>query len=53
MVFFTGASVLRYINARSVNYVGARAVVNGSDRASLIAGYARSWATMLNAAKAL
>jgi hypothetical protein len=48
---FTGASVLRYINAKGINYVGARAVVNGSDRASLIAGYARSWATILTQAK--
>jgi hypothetical protein len=37
---FTGKGLDRYINPNSVNYVEARRIVNGTDKAQLIAGYA-------------
>ena len=43
--WFTGVGLADYIVPGSVDYVGARAIVNGSDRADLIAGYAETWAT--------
>jgi peptidoglycan hydrolase-like protein with peptidoglycan-binding domain len=45
---FTGASLSTYINASRVDFRGARAIINGSDRAADCAGYARQW---LNALK--
>lgn len=38
--WFTGRKLGDYINAKGTNYVEARRVVNGTDRATLIAGYA-------------
>lgn len=40
---YTGQSLGQYINERSADYVGARAVVNGSDQDVHIAGLARDW----------
>lgn len=40
---FTGSTVGQYISGSNRDFIGARAVVNGSDRASLIAGYAQTW----------
>jgi predicted chitinase len=40
---FTGVTVGQYINGGRRDFVGAREVVNGSDRASLIASYAEAW----------
>jgi predicted chitinase len=38
--WFTNRKLSDYINERICDYVGARAVINGTDRAELIAGYA-------------
>lgn len=40
----------RYINVLATDYVGARRIVNGTDKASLIAGYARDFEAALKAA---
>lgn len=40
---FTGRSLNTYIRSGKVDYVNARRIINGMDRASLIAGYARRW----------
>ena len=44
---FTGVGVGDFIDEGGADYVGARAVVNGSDRAALIAGYAEGYAAAL------
>lgn len=41
---FTGVGLDRYINGRESNYVGARAIVNGTDRADDIAARAEVFA---------
>lgn len=41
--WFTGKKLSDYINPPTVDYVGARRIVNGKDRADLIAGYALSF----------
>jgi putative chitinase len=38
--WFTGAPLSRYVNAAQTDWVNARRVVNGTDRAKAIAGYA-------------
>lgn len=40
---FTGKKLSDYISGSSVDYIGARRIINGTDRASLIAGYAASF----------
>ena len=40
---FTGKELSEYINDKHVNYEGARRIINGTDKAGLIAGYARDW----------
>lgn len=40
---FTGKKLADYINKDRVDYVGARRIINGTDRAKLVAGYARSF----------
>jgi len=40
---FTGKSLSDYIGPGRVDFVGARRIINGTDRASKIAGYARQW----------
>ena len=40
---YTGVGIDQYINGNRTDYTAARAVVNGNDRADLIAGYAQNW----------
>jgi putative chitinase len=40
---FTGKNLADYINGDEVDYVGARRIVNGTDKAEMIAGYARTF----------
>ena len=40
---FTGKKLSDYISGAHVDYIGARRIINGTDRASLIAGYAGSF----------
>ena len=47
---FTGRSLDRYINANGCDYRSARRVINGMDRAELIAGYADRYEAVLRAA---
>lgn len=44
---FTGKKLSGYINSLKCDYIGARRVINGSDRAAQIAGYAEVWADAL------
>jgi murein DD-endopeptidase MepM/ murein hydrolase activator NlpD len=44
----TGRKLSDYIRPGSVDYINARRVVNGTDRAQLIAGYAQKWFTRLD-----
>lgn len=50
---FTGKKLTDYFNLNSSDYVNARRIINGTDRAELIAGYARSFFVALNAAQAV
>jgi putative chitinase len=45
MIFgmFTGRKLSHYITPTHNDFVGARRIINGTDRANLIAGYARSF----------
>jgi hypothetical protein len=45
---FTGVGLERFINGTSCDYVGARKIINGTDHADKIAGYAREFEAMLN-----
>jgi len=40
---FTGKTLQRYVNEGATDYYSARKVINGLDRASLIAGYAKQF----------
>lgn len=40
---FTGKKLADYIAGGKCDYIGARRIINGTDRAKLIAGYARSF----------
>lgn len=40
---FTGRKLSHYINDSNVDYIGARRIINGTDKASLIAGYANKF----------
>jgi peptidoglycan hydrolase-like protein with peptidoglycan-binding domain len=40
---YTGVGLDRYINANGLDYLGARAIVNGNDKDTLVAGYAERW----------
>lgn len=46
---FTGKKLSDYITSGSVDYVNARRIVNGTDRAEQIAGYAREYEIALRA----
>lgn len=46
---FTGKKITDYINGSECNYTEARRVINGTDRAGLIAGYAKSFEKILKA----
>jgi len=50
---FTGVGLNRYINDTSTDYVGARRIINGTDRAQLIAGYAKKFEEVIKTALAL
>jgi len=50
---FTGKRLADYFGADNANPVGARAIVNGSDKASLIAGYYRNFLDSLIAARGM
>ena len=41
--WFTGKRLSDYISSEDIDYVGARAIINGSDRAAEIADYAKNW----------
>lgn len=43
----TGASLKKYISVSGVDYVGARKVINGQDRADLVAAYAIKFGSIL------
>ena len=45
---FTGKALGDYITNSRADYVGARRIVNGTDRAELIAGYARAFESALS-----
>jgi hypothetical protein len=47
---FTGRRLAVYVNAASADYVGARRVVNGQDRAEEIAALAKAWEGRMEAA---
>lgn len=49
---FTGKKLADYIKGSKCDYVNARRIINGTDRASAIAGYARTFESCLNAAAA-
>lgn len=44
---FTGKNLADYINDQGVDYVGSRRIVNGTDKADLIAGYAKTFEAAL------
>ena len=44
---FTGVSLNRFINDQKTSYEGARKIINGTDKADLIAGYATAIEQML------
>ncbi|HYI00977.1 peptidoglycan-binding protein [Hyalangium sp.] len=44
---FTGKKLSDYITASSVDFRKARAIINGTNKAELIAGYARKWLSSL------
>ena len=46
---FTGRSLAKYLNANGTDYLNARRIINGTDRAELIKGYAERFETMLQA----
>lgn len=48
---FTGRRLSQYFNAQSEDWVGARAIINGRDRADLIAGYGKSFGAALTASR--
>ena len=44
---FTGKKLSQYISGGTCDFVGARRIINGTDRASLIAGYAKTFQSAL------
>lgn len=47
--WFTGKKLSDYITLQKSDFVGARRIVNGTDKASLIAGYAKDYDEQLKA----
>lgn len=47
--WFTGKPLVEYINATKTDFINARRVINGTDKADLIAGYARTFEQLLTA----
>lgn len=48
--WFTGRAMRHYLDGTPPDYVGARRIINGVDKASLIAGYARDYERALRGA---
>lgn len=48
---FTGKKISDYVNDKKKDYIGARRVINGTDKANLIAGYAKTFEQILNKSK--
>lgn len=48
---FTGRKLSHYINDAGSDYINARRVINGLDKAQLIAGYARQYESLLRTIK--
>jgi putative chitinase len=48
--WFTGKKLADYITPTHTDYVGARRIINGTDRAVMIAGYARDFEKAIRAA---
>lgn len=48
---FTGRRLSHHFGAGHADYAGARRIVNGTDRAELIAGYARSYEAAIRASE--
>lgn len=48
---FTGVGLPKYINANGCDFLNSRRIVNGMDRAQLIAGYARDFEEALTASR--
>jgi hypothetical protein len=46
---FTGVKLATFINAEKCDYVNARKIINGLDKAELIAGYAEKIEAILRA----
>jgi len=49
---FTGRKLADYISAERHDFVNARRIINGTDRASLVAGYAEAFLFALRKARA-
>ncbi len=49
--WFTKKKLSDYINGSKTDYKGARRIINGTDKAGMIAGYARSFEQILNDSK--
>ena len=49
--WFTGKKLAEYFSATVTDYVGARKIINGADRAADIAGYAKKFAAAIEAAR--
>jgi putative chitinase len=50
---FTGKKLSDYIKpGKAPDYVGARAIINGTDKAKLIAGYANSYIDAITQSRA-
>lgn len=48
--WFTGKKLADYLTPDRTDYVNARRIINGTDRAPLVAGYAQQWERILGAA---
>jgi putative chitinase len=48
---FTGKRLVDYFSATVTDWTGARKIINGTDRAADIAGYAKKFAAALEAAR--
>ena len=48
--WFTGRRMSHYLDSNPPDYVGARRIINGVDKAALIAGYARDYERALRSA---
>ena len=50
--WFTGKKLADYLNDQHSDYIGARKIINGTDKAQTIAGYAKKFEAFLAAAGA-